>query len=149
MTLPSIFTSAEEFLVWSWLLMRALFVFSPKHTWKLLLGLCIMKSRPFDQTFPALKCKYVVLYSVSVLRQDSTILYSFYCLSRFQKLRSLVWRKVLLQALNDTDLLLIGLATAYRSNSIFTAERENVYNFEVLWFLNGTNLTRCNWNTEK
>lgn len=86
MKLPSTSTSAEEFLVWSWLLTRALFVFGPKHTWKLLLALCIMESRPFDQSFPALKCKHVLLLcSTSVLWQGLTVLCSFYCLSRFQK----------------------------------------------------------------
>ena len=116
MRLPSTSASIEEFLVRSWLLMRALFVFGPKHTWKLLLALCVMESRPFDHSFPALKCKCVLLLcSISVLWQGLTILCSFYCLSKFQKLRSMVWREVLPQVLNDMDLLRVGLATAYRS----------------------------------
>lgn len=143
MKLPSTSASAKELLVWSWLLMRALFVFGPKHTWKLLLALCIMVSRPFDQSFAALKYKHVlVLCFISVLWQGSTVLlYSFCCLFSFQKLRSMVWREVITQVLSDIDLLWVGLATAYRSNSVFTAVAENFYNFEGLWFMN---LTRCN-----
>lgn len=150
MKFPSTSASAEEFLVWSWLLRRALFVFGPKHAWNLLLALCIMESRPFDQTFTALKYKYVLLLCfTSALWQGPTVLCYFYCLSGFQKLRRMVWREVLPQVLNDTDLLWVGLATAYRSNWIFTAVSENFCNFEGVWFISGTNLTRCNWDTRK
>lgn len=123
----------QKFLVWSQLLMRALFAFEPNHTGKLLLALRIMESRPFDQSFTALKRKHMLLLcSISVLWQGLTVLYCLYCLSRFQKLRSMVWREVLPQVLNDMYLLWVGLATVCRSNSIFTAVSENFYNFEGL-----------------
>lgn len=75
MKIPSTSASAEEFLVWSWLLMRALFMFGSKHTRKLLLALCIMESRPFDQSFPASKCKSgVVMFHLCTMAKPKYIM---------------------------------------------------------------------------
>lgn len=91
----------------SWLSVRAVFVFVPKHTWKLLLILWIMDLRAYGQSFPTLKCKCtLLLWSISILWQGVlTIWCSFYYLSWFQSPRTVVWREVLLQVLNDFNVM--------------------------------------------